>query len=90
MRHGADVNYVNMNGETPLIAAANNGKIANDKNLQKKFANRKIKQKHLFHLGDSGAVRILCLSGANVNHENIDGNTALHTAVYYGELDNSN
>lgn len=83
IRRGANVNYINANGETPLIAAANSG---NTWNMMQRSEVFQSKFDFLFHLnsGDSGAVNILLAKGADVNHRNRNGDTALHTAAFFG------
>lgn len=90
---GADVNYTDVAGDTPLIAASRSGHIAVVDRLLKHNAD-------VDHANNAGRTALtiasayghlevidcLLIDGANVHHTDNDGETPLLTALYGGKL----
>ncbi|HEX2950982.1 MAG TPA: ankyrin repeat domain-containing protein [Armatimonadota bacterium] len=95
VEHGADVNAVNINGDTALLGAAARGAGESVKLLVSRGADIKAANENgetvLYNAAVSGnidAVKYLCDKGCSVNCRTEDGSTPLHAAAEHanGEM----
>ncbi|XP_031633773.1 coagulation factor X-like [Contarinia nasturtii] len=91
IRRGANVNYVNANNESPLIAAAHSGDvdavdllISNGANVNHRNANGDTSLTTAVYFGHRRVVETLLKNGAIVNCQNFHGETGLHLAARRG------
>lgn len=77
IEHGANVNGMDNEENTPLHHAALNG-------MQKRNISTYVLKSEILHLGHAKVANILIAYGANVNAKDIDDDTPLHRAASYG------
>ena len=95
VEHGADLHAQNINGETPLHAAAKGKSVEVERVLLEHGANVGAEDKYgrtplhqaVEVYGGVEITRVLLEHGANVDAEDIQGRTPLHGAAKYGSVE---
>ena len=94
LAHGADVNFKDEDGYTPLGRASRNGRaeivkllLAHDADVNVKNYNGNTPLYWASYNGHSEIVKVLLAHGADVNAKNCNGNTALRWVSVYGRTE---